>query len=228
MRVRNIFVAILLLIGASFACSLSAPQEDAPIIAPLPPATVMPVIPATVLPPTIAMEKEISAILDTANSGSVCPKGPIPLDNGGPPALIGEFNDDYECEGFLTFDIQGVPSSAKILSALFTPGSCTVISGNPFTTGVLSIVMADIGNFDVSDFGSVADRGHFQDGKPNLSFQNCSLGVIEITNMVNAEVKRGSKVIQFRIDTHPGNFMNGIDDTVSFSGTTPTLVIKYK
>lgn len=227
MRIVNFLIAFLLLAGAGLAFSQEAPDSPAPaelVVSDL-------ILPVSSLPPaphpTILAEKNFSAILDAAGSGSICPEGPAPVDNGDTPAIIGEVNDRYDCEGYWTFEMDGLPSSATVLSAMFLPGICTM-SGSPFTYGDLGFELVDIGNLDVGDYGKEG-VGYFQGSEIAISFNNCSSKAINITNHVSDQMKKDAKIIQIRAYLTAGNFTNGVDDYVSFrTGNIPTIVVLYR
>ena len=227
MRIVNLFIAILLLTGAGLAFSQEAPESPASAEH----ATTESILPVSSLPPephpTILSERNFSAILDTAGSGSICPEGPTPVDNGDTPAIIGEVNDRYDCEGYWTFEMDGLPSSSTVLSAMFLPGICTM-SGSPFSNGDLGFELVDLGDLDISDYGKEG-VGYFQGSEIAVSFNNCSPKAINITNHVSDQMKKDVKIIQIRAYLTAGNFSNGVDDYVSFrTGNTPTIVVLYR
>jgi hypothetical protein len=228
MNAKRNFIVLSLLTLIILACTLmQSKMEVAPVIT-LTPAPVIQPMTATPVPPTatVVVEKELSAVLDTADSGSLCPSGPTPVENGDPPSVIGEKNDTYDCEGYWTFDIQGLPRSATVFSALFSPGTCT-ISGNPFSYGDLGFELVEYGILAIGDYGN-GGTGRFQNDEIALMFKNCSPGAINITKHVMSRFEDDAKVIQIRAYITSGNFSNGVSDYVSFSGTAPTLVIKYR
>ncbi len=231
MKNRNKLFTLSALLLAIMACSLPQPKvESAPVITLTPAPVVQPMTatPVPTLPPTatVVVEKEFSAVLDTGNSGSVCPSGPTLVENGGPPPTIGEKNDSYDCEGFWTFDIRNLPRSATVFSAIFSPGVCTT-SGTPFSFGNLGFELVEINMLAVGDYGA-GGIGNFQQDQRNLEFQNCSPGDINITKHVMSRFEDDATSIQIRAYTLSGNFSNGVSDYISFSGTTPTLIIKYR
>ncbi|MCP4143605.1 MAG: hypothetical protein GY755_25515 [Chloroflexi bacterium] len=231
-RKRN-FILLPLLTLIILACSLSQPKAQvAPVITLTPIPEAMPITPIpTALPPTatatIVVEKEFSALFDAANSGNLCPKGPIDVVGGSPPSVIGEKNDSYDCEGYWTFDIQGLPRSAVISSAIFSPGTCTT-SGTPFSYGDLGFELVEYNILAIGDYGN-GGIGYFQNDEIALMFKNCSPSSMNITaHVTDRFIIEERKIIQIRAYITSGNFSNGVNDYVSFSGTTPTLIIKYK
>lgn len=227
MRIVNLFIAFLLLTGAGLAFSQKAPESPAPNEL----AASDFVLPVSSLPPspqpTIMAERNFSAVLDTAASGSLCPEGPTPLDNGDTPSIIGDVGDTYNCEGFWTFEMHGLPSSATVLSAMFLPGICTM-SGSPFLSGDLGFELVDLGGLDVGDYGKEG-VGYFQGSEIAVSFNNCSPKAINITNHVSDQMKNNMNIIQIRAYLTAGNYSNSVDDYVSFrTGNTPTIVVLYR
>jgi hypothetical protein len=216
MRYKALFVILLVIAAVTFACNLSSSPEPAPTV---PPATPYPTY--TPYPtPTIVVEKELSAVLDTADTGSVCPQDSTPVDNGDTPSFVGEKDDRYGCEGFWTFDIQVIPSTSKILSAIFSPGSC-MENGKPFSYGDLAFEFVSIHQLAMGDYGA--------GGVGYTVFKNCSLPSIDMTLYVQSEVDKGAAIIQIRAYMTAGNFGNGVADYVSFrTGNIPTLIIRYK
>ena len=227
MRIVNLFIAFLLLTGAGLALSQEA-SESSVSAEPANPDLILPVSALPPVPqPTILAEKNFSATLDTASSGSLCPEGPTPVDNGDTPSIIGEMNDRYACEGYWTFEMDGLPSSATVLSAIFLPGICTM-SGSPFSNGDLGFELVDLGDLDIGDYGKEG-VGYFQGSEIAVSFNNCSPKAINITNHVRDQMKKNVKIIQIRAYLTAGNFTNGVDDYVSFrTGNTPTIVVLYR
>ena len=227
MRSVNLLIAVLLLTGAGLAFSQEAPVSPAPTEV----AASEAILPTSSLPPaplpTILAERNFMATLNATDSGSLCPDGPIPVENGEPPSIIGEMNDRYVCEGYWTFMMDGLPSSATVLSAMFLPGICTM-SGSPFSYGDLGFELVDLGNLDVSDYGKEG-IGYFQGSEIAVSFNNCSPKAINITNHVSDQMIKEMDIIQIRAYLTAGNFSNGVDDYISFrTGDTPAIVVLYR
>ena len=80
----------------------------------------------------------------------------------------------------------------------------------------------------MSDYGN-GGIGNFQGGVGYVSWKNCSITGMDVSNHVNTQLKKGAKVIQVRAYFTSGNFSNGVDDYVSFrNSSVPALVIRYK
>ncbi len=214
---------LALLALSALACNLTFVSSyfATPTPPPPPTPTFTPVPPPTPTPLPVLVEEETNIPLDPANSGSLCPKHPIYIENGGPPTYIGE-RDGTSCEGFWTFHLEGIPPTAQIVSATFYPGACRT-SGQAFsTTSQINFEIVQIGTLDVEDYG--------QGGTDMLALglSNCP-SQLDVTPYVQTAIRQGNSLFQIRAYLHIVNVLNGIDDYVSYrTGGASLLTIRYK
>lgn len=188
------------------------------------PPTPTPTPPPTLTPTLTLVEEGITIPLDLANSGSLCPKYTVSEDTGGPPSYIGE-RDDYDCEGFWTFNLQQIPARAKIISATFIPGTCTK-NGKPFTEGqgTMMFAVVSVGTLTVADYGDFGIDGISL--ADNLT--DCPSS-FDVTRPLATYLNKGKDRFQIRAHLLGSFFGNGRSDYVSYRGGEPSvLIVRYQ
>jgi len=119
--------------------------------------------------------------------------------------------------------VETVPVIALTPAPVVQPMTATPVPPSPPTA---TIVVE-------REFNTVLDTansgiGSFQENGRTMNFKNCSPGDITITKHVASRVEDGAEIIQIRAYKTSSNYSNGVSDYVSFNGTTPTLMIKYR
>ena len=222
---KNIVVfSLALSLFLTVACGITTPTPvsnginvPTPSTSGVESAPTQPPSPPTAVPsPAPTMQASMTAVFDPTRSGSICPKRSPELELGGPPPIIGEVDDTWRCEGYWTFDISQLPHNAQILSATFTPGSCSREAGDPFAFGPMSFGHVSIGYIDVADYGGSADGSTEYDVCPQT---------LDISSFLRGSYKGDS--VQIVSSFELSDYGNGTGDYVSYTGTEPILTIEY-
>jgi hypothetical protein len=125
----------------------------------------------------------------------------------------GDDGSDNVYEGFITFDIRGLPGNATITSAYLNLGTC-VTNGDPAGLSQLHVLNLQYGDLDVGDYGA--------GGAYITSVDPCTIFSILVTDRVEAMKKE----VYFQVRLHfDGSDYDGDIDDVTYSN--PTLDITY-
>jgi hypothetical protein len=153
-------------------------------------------------------ETTISAPYVPAMSGSVSSDG-----RDLPFVSPGDDGSDFVYEGFMTFDIRGLPGNATITSAYLNLGTCAT-NGNPAGLSQLHVLNLQYGDLDAGDYGA--------GGAYITSVDPCTIFSILVTDRVEAMKKE----VYFQVRLHfDGSDYDGDVDDVTY--TSPTLDITY-
>jgi hypothetical protein len=151
-------------------------------------------------------ETTISAPFDAGKSGSVSSDG-----RDSPFVSPGDDGSDNVYEGFMTFDIRGLPGNATIVSAYLNLGAC---NPNGDGLGQLHVLNLQYGDLDVGDYGA--------GGAYITSVDPCTVFSIDVTDQV--EAMKMEVEFQVRLYFDGSDFDGQIDDVTYDS---PTLDITY-
>jgi hypothetical protein len=153
-------------------------------------------------------ETTISAPFLPGKSGSVSSDG-----RDLPFVSPGDDGSDNVYEGFMTFDIRGLPGNATIVSAYLNLGTCDT-NGDPAGLSQLHVLNLQYGDLDVGDYGA---GGAYID-----SVDPCTIFSILITDQV--EAMKMETDFQVRLYFDGSDFDGDVDDVTYDS---PTLDITY-
>jgi hypothetical protein len=123
----------------------------------------------------------------------------------------GDDGDDTLYEGFMTFDIRGLPGNAVIQSAYLNLGTCAT---NGDGLGQLNVLNLQYGDLDAGDY---AAGGAFI-----VAVDPCTVFSIDVTSQV--EAMKTEVYFQVRLYFNGSDFDGDVDD-VTYS--SPTLDITY-
>lgn len=151
-------------------------------------------------------ETTISAPFVDGKSGSVSSDG-----RDLPFVSPGDDGSDNVYEGFMTFDIRGLPGNATIVSAYLNLGTC---NPNGDGLGQLHVLNLQYGDLDVGDYGA--------GGAYIASVDPCTVFSIDVTDQVEAMKME----VEFQVRLHfDGSDFDGDIDDVTYD--SPTLDITY-
>jgi hypothetical protein len=151
-------------------------------------------------------ETTINAPFVEGNSGGVSSDGRVLVD-----VSPGDDGSDNVYEGFMTFDIRGLPGNATIVSAYLNLGTCDPIGDG---LGQLHVLNLQYGDLDVGDYGA--------GGAYIASVDPCTVFSIDVTDQVEAMKTE----VDFQVRLHfDGSDFDGDIDDVTYNG--PTLDITY-
>jgi hypothetical protein len=190
------------------------------------PLTVVIVVPATATPPpssTFTPTPALVIILPSSVSLSPSASGGVQSNGAlnGPPN-VGDVSDNRALQGFLTFDLSGIPNNANITSARIDLSSHDTL-GSPFSLGCLRVYQQNYGTLDASDFFSGTASGalaRFCSVAQLADQEEQALGDLSVVQSALA-----SDQLQLRLqfnDQATNN--NGIADVVR---PTPKLIVTY-
>jgi hypothetical protein len=151
-------------------------------------------------------ETIISAPYVPGKSGSVSSDG-----RDLPFVSPGDDGSDFVYEGFMTFDIRGLPGNATIVSAYLNLGPCDTNGGG---LGQLSVLNLQYGDLDAGDYAA--------GGAYIASVDPCTIFSIDVTDRV--EAMKMETDFQVRLAFSGSDFDGDVDD-VTYS--SPTLDITY-
>ena len=119
------------------------------------------------------------------------------------------------CDGYWSFDMNGFPSSGKVVSAIFTPGQCAKY-GNPFA-GDNKI------NFEVVERGALNVDDWFEKGYNGVVLNDCPTTLDLTAYVQNRFMGSGRLRIMIRANPEQGVTGNGVDDYLSYSIVNPIV-----
>jgi hypothetical protein len=151
-------------------------------------------------------ETTISAPFDAGRSGTISSDG-----RDLPFVSPGDDGSDNVYEGFMTFDIRGLPGNATIVSAYLNLGPCDTNGGG---LGQLSVLNLQYGDLDVGDYAA--------GGAYIASVDPCTIFSIDVTDQV--EAMKTEVEFQVRLAFSGSDFDGDVDDVTY---TSPTLDITY-
>jgi hypothetical protein len=125
----------------------------------------------------------------------------------------GDDGSDNVYEGFMTFDIRGLPGNATIVSAYLNLGTCDT-NGDPVGLSQLHVLNLQYGDLDTGDYGA--------GGAYIASVDPCTIFSIDVTDQV--EAMKAEVYFQVRLHFDGSDFDGSVDD-VTYSD--PTLDITY-
>jgi hypothetical protein len=125
----------------------------------------------------------------------------------------GDDGSDFNYEGFMTFDIRGLPGNASIVSAYLNLGTCDT-NGDPAGLSQLHVLNLQYGDLDVGDYGA--------GGAYIASVDPCTIFSIDVTDQV--EAMKMEVYFQVRLHFDDSDYDGDVDD-VTYSN--PTLDITY-
>jgi hypothetical protein len=123
----------------------------------------------------------------------------------------GDDGNDTLYEGFMTFDIRGLPGNATIQSAYLNLGPCDTNGGG---LGQLSVLNLQYGDLDAGDYAA--------GGAYIASVDPCTIFSIDVTDRV--EAMKMETDFQVRLYFSGSDFDGDVDDVTY---TSPTLDITY-
>jgi hypothetical protein len=153
-------------------------------------------------------ETIISAPYVPAMSGSISSDG-----RDLPFVSPGDDGSDFNYEGFMTFDIRGLPGNATIVSAYLNLGTCDT-NGDPSGLSQLHVLNLQYGDLDAGDYQA--------GGAYIASVDPCTIFSIDVTDRV--EAMKMEVYFQVRLHFDGSDFDGDVDD-VTYSN--PTLDITY-
>lgn len=125
----------------------------------------------------------------------------------------GDDGSDIDYEGFITFDIRGLPANASITSAYLNLGPCST-NGDPAGLSDLRVLNLQYGDLDAGDYAA--------GGAYITSVDPCTIFSIDVASRV--EAMKAEVYFQLRLYFDGSDYDGDIDDVTY---TTPTLTITY-
>ena len=158
--------------------------------------------------------KDLNAPFVPGMSGSVCENGDV-----GTMVAPGDDWEDEAWMGFITFDISGLPASAKIKEATLNLGPCTV-KGDPFImSDHITVAYRNYGSLDGGDYAA-----YYAGGAEYLgSVYGCPSGAIDVTTWV--DIHKGTSYYQVVLVMATKTDDDAYMDHVVY--TSPSLTITY-
>jgi len=143
-------------------------------------------------------------------------------------ALVGDDKDDHSLQGFLSFDISGIPANATINDVIVDFSNVNSIAGDPF---------GDLGCLRgyVHDYGALDPGDYFAGSPSGAIIRHCNAGQIVAASDEDVRVALQSKVgnprFQIRLQFNEKKTdNNGDDDSVVWKKTVPDepkLIVTY-
>lgn len=127
--------------------------------------------------------------------------------------------DNAAFEGFMTFDLRGLPStSMQIIDSVLTFGCVT--NGYPFHDPPFGLGLLYV---DVLDYGNLDDSDYLKEGENVLELDECPHQPVDVTSAVESRI--GRDYVQFRLHFLVSNGDFYRDDIVI---DNQVLIINYK
>jgi hypothetical protein len=193
--------------GVLFGLSTGSFWVDIKAVAPSP-------TPSAILPPAIA---QINAPVVASESGSVRSDGSVLA-----PKNVGDTESNVSSQGFLSFDISGIPSGATITEVKVDFSDYDTL-GSPFGLGCLRMYQQNYGSLDGGDYVGGSPLG-------TLS-RWCNTGevsAVAVDDDLKAVIQAlvGGSRVRFRVQFNEMNTdNNGLGDMVRFGNIK--LIITY-
>jgi hypothetical protein len=197
--------------GIVFGVSTGSFWVDIKAVAPTPTVTVTPTLPPAV--------NSINAPLVAGESGSVRSDGSVFNF-----ANAGDTDGNISQQGFVSFDISGLPSGATVIEVKVNFSNYDTL-GSPFALGCLRLYPHNYGSVDASDFTGGAPSGAVVRWCNTGELSTASFSAPDLKPTLQAAV--GSTRVRFRLqfnETATNN--NGVADMVRF-GSSLSLIISY-